>query len=336
MNSITLMFSKKNIPVMGLFDLTYKCNLKCKHCYINEEQRKELSLEEIKTILEQLKISNTFVILFSGGEIFTRSDIVEILRYARKLNFRIELFTNGTLLDNYLIKELQELSINDIAVSLYAVSDTIHDDITGVPDSHIATINNIELLLSYGINVTIKTTIMQDNFSEIDALFNWSRERKIKHQFSYTIAPSLCKTKDNGKLRLTEAQIKAFLQKDWVQDHVVNLIDEPSIDYGDNICSAGVTSFNISPYGDVFPCAHLRLFCGNLKQISFESAWKSDVMYKIRNAKISDLKGCFDCKLRKWCTICPGLFWLEHKDWLRPSSDVCNRAKIKAEVFSTC
>ncbi|MGQ9611167.1 MAG: radical SAM/SPASM domain-containing protein [bacterium] len=333
MSSIKNIFSEKNIPVMGLFDLTYKCNLKCKHCFITEEQRQELALEEIKATLEQLKRNNTFIILFSGGEIFTRSDIIEILNYARKLNFKIEIFTNGTLLDNYLIKELHELSINNIAVSLYATSDKIHDKITGVSGSYRATIDAIELLIRQGISVTIKTTIMKDNFSEVDALYNWSKKRKIHYQLSYTIAPSLDKMRNNQKLRLTNTQIKELLQKKWIRNHVVNLLDEPHLDYGDNVCSAGITSFNISAYGDVFPCAYLRLFCGNIRKESFESAWRSDVMNSIRSVKINDLETCFECKIRRWCTICLGLAWLEHKNWLKSSSDACNRARVKAEVF---
>ncbi len=336
MSSISRIFSEKNIPFMGLFDLTYKCNLKCKHCFITEYRRQELSTEEIKIILEQLKINNTFIILFSGGEIFTRFDIIEILSYAHKLNFKIEIFTNGTLLDSYLINELHKLSINNIAVSLYSLSDKIHDEITGVYGSCNATLNTIELLLGIGINVTIKTTIMKDNFSEIDALYNWSKERKINHQFSYTIVPSLCRTRNNQELKLTDTQIKALLQKNWAKDCLVNSLSEPHVGYEENICSAGITSFNISAYGDVFPCAYLRLFCGNLRKVSFESAWRSDEMTSIRSTKISDLKGCFECELRKWCTICPGLAWLEHKNWLKPASDACNRARIKAEVFEFC
>ena len=78
-----------NIPLFALLELTYKCNLHCRHCYINKNpHKKELTANQIKGLLNELKENNTMFLTLSGGELFTRKDIWEILEYANKKNWK--------------------------------------------------------------------------------------------------------------------------------------------------------------------------------------------------------------------------------------------------------
>ena len=96
-------------PLACLFELTYRCNLSCKHCYVVSKKTKELSKLEVFAILRQLKDMRCLNLIFSGGEILTRKDFFAIAAYARKLNFNIILYTNGTLIDAKTADKIREM-----------------------------------------------------------------------------------------------------------------------------------------------------------------------------------------------------------------------------------
>jgi uncharacterized radical SAM superfamily Fe-S cluster-containing enzyme len=73
------------IPFMVHWELTYRCNLRCPHCYVvPQNSREELTSGEIAHILDVLKERGTLYVIFSGGEILTRKDFFEVAREARK------------------------------------------------------------------------------------------------------------------------------------------------------------------------------------------------------------------------------------------------------------
>ena len=93
-----LQFSKDNKPVV-VWNVTKQCNLNCIHCYSESNKKtdfNELSTEEGKRLLEDLANYGVPVVLFSGGEPLYRSDIFELMEYAKKLNMRVVISTNGT------------------------------------------------------------------------------------------------------------------------------------------------------------------------------------------------------------------------------------------------
>ena len=103
-------------PISATIEVTRRCNLSCVHCYNNlpvddrDARSRELSLEEYRRILGELAEAGTLWILFTGGEVFARSDFMEIYRDAKQKGFLITLFTNGlaiddTWLDFYVVEE---------------------------------------------------------------------------------------------------------------------------------------------------------------------------------------------------------------------------------------
>lgn len=86
-------YSDSNLMYMARIELTTKCNFKCKHCFIEDYSKKGLSTEEIFKLLDNLRKFGVYIVEFTGGEIFTRPDVMEILRYARKLKFNVAILT---------------------------------------------------------------------------------------------------------------------------------------------------------------------------------------------------------------------------------------------------
>jgi len=62
------------IPIDVHIDVTYRCNERCVHCYLDHDDHGELSTSEIKDVLKQLADAGVFFLTFSGGEVFLRRD----------------------------------------------------------------------------------------------------------------------------------------------------------------------------------------------------------------------------------------------------------------------
>src|SRR5271169_3599182 len=89
---------KLGIPLSAQIDLTYRCNERCIHCYLDHSDHGEMTTAEIKNLLDQMADAGVFYLTISGGEILMRRDFFEILEHARARTFCIKLNTNGVLI----------------------------------------------------------------------------------------------------------------------------------------------------------------------------------------------------------------------------------------------
>lgn len=119
------------IPWMVHFELTHRCNFRCIHCYtIPEKSENELNISEIKRIICEFREIGAMGLAFSGGEIFLRSDLLDILDYASQRHL-VFLLTNGSLITRKIAFSLKEIGIYRIEISLYG-NRKVHDMVTGI------------------------------------------------------------------------------------------------------------------------------------------------------------------------------------------------------------
>src|SRR5256886_17584547 len=88
---------RKRLPLSVHFDLTYRCNERCVHCYLDHEDHGELSTAGCIDALEQLAKAGTLFLTFSGGELFLRRDLGGLLATARRLRVDVKFHTNPLL-----------------------------------------------------------------------------------------------------------------------------------------------------------------------------------------------------------------------------------------------
>ena len=100
----------RNIPLSVQLDLTYRCNERCVHCYLDHDDHGEMTTAEIKHLLEEMADAGVFILTLSGGEIFLRKDFFELLEYARReLTFCVKLKTNAIMIREREAARLREL-----------------------------------------------------------------------------------------------------------------------------------------------------------------------------------------------------------------------------------
>src|ERR1700694_2119589 len=86
------------VPLSVHLDVTYRCNERCVHCYLDHDDHGEMTTAEIKDVLGQLAEAGVFFLVFSGGEVFMRMDFFELLAYARSLMFSLRVKTNAFMI----------------------------------------------------------------------------------------------------------------------------------------------------------------------------------------------------------------------------------------------
>jgi radical SAM protein with 4Fe4S-binding SPASM domain len=337
--------TEKKIPLFCQLDLTHHCNLNCLHCYVTKENRDELETSEIKHILDEMAAMGTLYLGLSGGEVLTREDFFEIGEYARKLHFALRILTNGTLIDEEVADKIAALNPEEIKISIYSSDPEIHDKITGVPGSFEKSIKAAEMLKKRNLKLRISTVVMKHNID------NYHQVYEISERLGATFgADPIITAKSNGdksplKLRIKNEELYEVLaygllkEKHETETLKENCETEPEKDHvnpvNDILCCAAHSLFNISPYGDVFPCVQLPINCGNVKESSLEEIWyHSTEMLKIRSMVMSDLPVCSKCEFIDCCLYCPGIPYLEEDDLMVPSEIKCQEAIFLKQLKS--
>jgi len=174
-------------PEHVYFSLTNRCNLRCKMCGVSKDSTPEdyeLPTEKVKDIIMQIKEMGINHIIFSGGEPLLRKDLVEIVRFAHENNIKmVDLITNGTMLDDVIIKELAEAGLNYIGISIDGLSQASSKIRgPGVFEKVVGNIDNLNKYKSkYGKRspaLGINFTIMGENVNDILPMIDLARSIK--------------------------------------------------------------------------------------------------------------------------------------------------------------
>ena len=151
------------VPIAVHLDVTYRCNERCVHCYLDHDDHGEMTTAEIKGVLDQLAEAGVFFLTFSGGEVFLRRDFFELVEHARRLMFNVKIKTNAVMIHEAEARRLRELGVDTIQISVYSHRAEVHDAITKLPHSFERTINAIRFLREQGLRVTIANVLMTAN-----------------------------------------------------------------------------------------------------------------------------------------------------------------------------
>ena len=118
-------------------ELTYRCNEKCIHCYVDDRESGggELSFSDYRTLLDDIRELGCMGVLLTGGEPTLHRDFFEIAFYAKRIGLMVDIYTNGLYVDDGMMDRLISLRPNSISFSFYGGKAEDHDAVTGVPGS---------------------------------------------------------------------------------------------------------------------------------------------------------------------------------------------------------
>ena len=326
------------VPLSVHFDLTYRCNERCVHCYLDHEDHGEMTTAEIKQTIDQIAEAGTLFLTFSGGEVFLRRDFLEIVEYARKLMFSVKIKTNAVMVKEPQAKRLRELGVEHIQISVYSHKPEVHDAITKLPGSLRRTIDGIKFLKSQGLNVAIANILMTANLDDHKQVQALAIELGVKYQIDPTITPMMDGDRSVLSLRIQGERLPEIFRDESLVGDLAEFgapSPKPSDDVLDGYsCSAGHSLAYISPYGDVYPCVQFPMTCGNVRQTPFLEIWQNSPKFlELRSIRIRDLTVCSGCGHAGSCSRCPGLAYMEG-NMRGPSTADCEKSYYRTGIPS--
>ena len=174
----------------AMVELTYGCNLRCVHCYNpTHEATQERTTDEVLRTLDQLVEGGCFRVGFTGGELFTRRDAMEIMRYARRRGLLITILTNATMLTPTLADQIRALEPYQVDVSVYGATARTYEAVTRVPGSFARFVSGVDLLNDRGVPVMLKLVLLTTNVHEHDAMRELASARQLPYQVSTDVHP---------------------------------------------------------------------------------------------------------------------------------------------------
>jgi radical SAM protein with 4Fe4S-binding SPASM domain len=172
-------------PFEVVWNFTYQCNLRCKHCYEDAggKKRAELSTEEAKQVLDILsKLSGIGLpaLSLSGGEPLAREDFFELVAYAKNRVSYVSIASNGTLITPEIAKRIREEKVDYVEISIDGASSQIHDDFRGVSGAFKRAMAGVENCVAEGIDTCIATVLHRNNLAELDKLVALAKKLDVR------------------------------------------------------------------------------------------------------------------------------------------------------------
>jgi radical SAM protein with 4Fe4S-binding SPASM domain len=329
---------KLNIPLSVQLDLTYRCNERCIHCYLDHDDHGEMTTSEIKGLLDQMADAGVFFLTISGGEILMRRDFFEILEHAHARTFSIKLKTNGVLIRKKEAERMRALGVESVQISVYSHRAEVHDAITKMPGSFRQSIEAIRLLRTLGIHVTMANVLMVQNAQDYPGVRALAAELGAKCTLDPTITPMMDGDRSILELNVDKAALREVFRDAALVGNVEEFCAPPQGVDADALdmlpCSAGHTACYVSPYGDVYPCVQFPLPSGNVRRTRFVDIWRDSPQLKeVRSITLRDMPSCSQCTHGATCTRCPGLAYLEG-NMRGPSYQDCEKSYARTGIPS--
>jgi radical SAM protein with 4Fe4S-binding SPASM domain len=299
--------------------VTSRCNLKCVHCFSATQQPTDLSLENLKSIFDQLEQMRVLEVRINGGEPLLHQSIGKILQMLENRRFRKVILTNGTLLSDEIAKQLKKSNITP-TVSLDDSNATGHDIFRGVDGTFEKTLAGLKILQTNQVQYGVNCCLHAKNLSKIANIINLASDRgacriaflNLKHlgrmnthkewmpsqaEYEATLARLLMA---KAKHRKIDVALDVFLSCPVLSESVLEAKK------GFISCRAGRTMMSIFSDGSVYPCNAVvgdpKWRMGNLKNETLSDIWFSKNWAFFRGAvKTNDLTKCRSCKEMKTC-----------------------------------
>lgn len=338
-------------------ELTARCNLNCRHCYINlpagdrKAEKQELTLEEITRVGGEAASLGAIWCLLSGGEPLLRDDFFDVYLALKKQGLLVSVFTNATLISGRHIDFFKTYPPRDIEVTVYGATPDTYEAITRRKGSYKAFRRGLDLLLSAGLPVSLKAMAMRSNLKELRDIARFCREHSYRR---FRFDPFLHLRYDGDQERnreiiserLSPEQVitleKSFPSRLEGLKKAKIFYSDPGLEQPDSCrlfgCGIGKEQFTVSSEGMFTFCSSLRHpdCVTDLKKESLKEAWEG-LFVKVRemaSGRREYLSNCAYCPIINICRWCPALAHLETGRLDSPVEYFCRVAHDRKRALS--
>lgn len=263
--------------------------------------RSELGFDECCSFIDELDRLEVFQINYGGGEPFLREDFLEILNYCHSKGITTCVSTNGTVLNEPLVRKLKKMRSLYLQISIDGATATTNDAIRG-NGTFDRIMHALKLFVAQDFrNLSTNTVVTNINFREIGQIYDLGKRYGLRTRLS-RFRPSGSAKRSWREYRLNEdqlAELSVFLQSHRdiaTGDSFFSIAARKRRELGLNMCGAARMTCSVLPDGDVYPCAFLQdreLRAGNIGEESLSSIWHNAPVFKmLRRIRIESCEKC--------------------------------------------
>ncbi|MCD4655296.1 radical SAM protein [bacterium] len=356
----------KDAPRVVDLSITRLCNLNCPYCFYSDDMdaREDISLDQWTEFFSELRSVGVRNVVLSGGEVFMREELWQMIDEIISRGLRFSILTNGTLIDEKVVKKIREDRIfrrlDSIQVSIDGSSSEIHDKSRG-KGNFSKSISAIRALKSAGFPLTVRVTINRYNIDDLENIAKLLLEDVHLNSFSVNDALPIgnaCKFdhdititqkqqyqamktlaglehKYNGRVTASAGPLARWHYFQDMEKARENKEPEYGMGYL-SCCGCASVKLAIHHDGTIAPCNMLTgLVIGHINKDSFSRIWKMHpVLQQLRDRKkipIAQSPGCEDCEWSAYCKGgCPVTIFHETGDFNRANPPDCYRAFLEA------
>lgn len=322
--------SARGIPSTGIFELTPRCNLRCKMCYVRLTPTqmapigKELTAAQWLSLAREARDAGLMFLLLTGGEPTLRADFCQIYEELARMGFSISINTNGTLFTPELRALWHRLPPSMVNVTLYGTSRADYGNLCGDPDAFDRVVDGLNWLKSEGILIHLNTTIAPQNSHRWLELEEFAKDMELELRMTAYCFPPVRREEcgdceDFSRIppeRAAELIVRDLLYQNGAESlrkRAASLSAPPQEDCGFEIgelmqCTAGRSQFWMTWDGRMTPCGMLPEPVVRPLEKGFSAAWK-ELHQAVQTIRLCP--ECVGCPEKKTCMNCAAVTYTE-------------------------
>jgi len=322
-------------------ELTYRCNLHCRHCYTDPYNNRdwilrELTLPEIIRLIDDMAELGIIWLNLTGGEVFQHPHFWDIYDHAYRRGFLLQLYTNGTLFTNGIVDRLQKTPPFTIDISCHSVDEASFDWFTQVPGSFRAFRRGLDLLQQANLPFTLKTKAMNWNKHEMPTIKRFVESFGQRFGVTTSLSPRLDGDLTSLSYRLEPDDVVA-LQEELLESVTseegcqlaADVLQHPT----DHLyrCGCGTNTIHINARGELGTCTLQYERRLSLRTHSLREAIEK-LFQQVSSLRYQGTSPCKTCELHTFCDKKPTDARWECADAEAPIPYDCDVAWARAEA----
>lgn len=295
------------IPISGIFELTPRCNFRCKMCYVHlSEDRipqfgRELSADAWISLAEQARDGGMLFLCITGGEPLLHPEFEKIYRAVSQMGFQITLQTNASTLSEKMLKLLDEYPPKEVKTTIYGSNDRVYETVCGVKNGFARVDAGLRALQELNIPIVAVTTVIRQNMDDLANIFQYTQSLQIPWGYSTAVHPSIRGAETQARQvaidEKTATDFRADVRKMLTMPP--RAADDKPCDY----CKGYRSSFWITWDGKMRFCSFMNEPNIDVKATPFAHAWQALVDYEEQLRWPAE---CQSCDIRDVCRMCAG------------------------------
>ena len=324
-------------PFIVIWEVTQACDLACVHCRACAQPLRsslELSTDEAKRLMDEIRAMQVPVFIMTGGDPLRRPDLYELVEYAKRIGLRPSMSPSATpLLTREAIAELKQRGLARLAISLDGSTPAIHDAFRGVAGTYARALDAIHWARELGVSVQINSTVTRRNIGDLDALARLLETLDIVLWSVFFLVPTgrgqsadLVSAEEfeqvfeklyevsrhsSFDVKTTEAMhYRRYVVQRRTEERRQNGFASPSHHSGPSSDGIGRAPLGISDgkgfvfvshIGEVYPSGFLPLWAGNVRHQSLSEIYRYSPLFVSLRDTANLMGKCGVCEFREIC-----------------------------------